>query len=86
MRITANGETKTRDFTIGIDPRLAADGITEADLHEQFKLSMQVRDKVTEANQAVIEIRSIREQINERLQKVPARRKSRDPEAGRRPC
>ena len=27
------------DFTIGIDPRLAADGITEADLLEQFKLS-----------------------------------------------
>ena len=30
VRITANGETKTRDFTIGIDPRLQADGITEA--------------------------------------------------------
>ena len=36
---------KTRDFTIGIDPRLAADGITEAYLHEQFKLSSRVRDR-----------------------------------------
>ena len=30
VRITANGETKTRDFAIGIDPRLVADGITES--------------------------------------------------------
>ena len=36
---------------------------------------MRVRDKVSEANQAVIDIRSLREQINQRLQKVPARRK-----------
>ncbi len=76
VRITANGETKTRDFDIGIDPRLVADGITEADLREQFKLSMQVRDKVSEANQAVIDIRNLREQINQRLQKVSGRRKN----------
>ena len=75
MRITANGETKTRDFNVTIDPRLVADGITEADLLEQFKLSVRVRDKVSEANQAVIDIRSLREQINQRLQKVSARRK-----------
>ena len=75
VRITANGETKTRDFDIGIDPRLVADGITEADLRAQFALSMQVRDKVSEANQAVIDIRNVRQQINERLQKVTGRRK-----------
>ena len=75
VRITANGETKTREFTVAIDPRLKADGITEADLLEQFKLSMRVRDKVSEANQAVIDIRNIREQVNQRLQKVPARKK-----------
>ena len=76
VRITANGETKTRDFDIGIDPRLVAEGISEADLRAQFALSMQVRDKVSEANQAVIDIRSLREQINQRLQKVSARRKN----------
>lgn len=75
IRITANGETKTRDFTVAIDPRLKDDGITEADLLEQFKLSMRVRDKVSEANQAVIDIRNIREQVNQRLQKVSARKK-----------
>lgn len=76
MRVTANGETKTRDFTLGIDPRLVADGVTEAYLHEQFKLSQQVRDKVTAANLAVIQIRGIREQINQRLEKVGPRRKA----------
>jgi len=75
VRITANGETKSRDFTIAIDPRLKADGITEADLLEQFKLSMRVRDKVSEANQAVLDIRNIREQVTQRMQKVPARKK-----------
>ena len=76
VRITANGETKTRDFTLGVDPRLAADGITEAYLQEQFKLSQQVRDQVTAANMAVIQIRGIREQINQRLEKVGPRRKA----------
>jgi hypothetical protein len=76
VRIAANGETKTRDFTIGIDPRLVAEGISEAYLHEQFKLSSEVRDRVTVANTAVVKIRTIRDQVNERLQKVSERRRA----------
>ena len=76
VRVTANGEAKTRDFTLGVDPRLLADGITEASLHEQFKLSLQVRDQVTAANMAVIQIRGIRDQVNQRLEKVSPRRKA----------
>jgi hypothetical protein len=76
VRITANGETKTRDFSLGLDPRLLADGITEAYLQEQFKLSVQVRDRVTAANMAVTQIRGIRDQINQRLEKVNPRRKA----------
>ena len=76
VRITANGETRSREFNVGIDPRLVAEGIREADLLEQFKLSLRVRDKVSEANQAVIDIRNVRQQINERLQKVSGRRKN----------
>ena len=76
VRVTANGETKTRDFTLGVDPRLAGEGITEAHLQEQFKLSVRVRDQVTAANMAVIQIRGIRDQINQRLEKVSPRRKA----------
>ena len=75
VRVSALGENAARTFRIGLDPRLAKQGITEADLHEQYKLSVQVRDKVTEANNAVIQIRSIRDQVNERLAKVPERRR-----------
>ena len=76
VRITAHGETQARDFNIAIDPRLVAEGVTEADLLEQFTLSLRVRDKVSAANQAVIDIRSLRQQITDRLQKVSARRKN----------
>jgi hypothetical protein len=76
VRITANGETKARDFTIGIDPRLLADGITEAYLHEQFKLSSDVRDRVSDANSAVIRIRAVRDQVNDRMKQVGDRRRA----------
>ena len=75
-RITANGETKTTTFEVGLDPRLGSDGITLDDLREQFALSTRIRDKVTEANTAVITIRALRDQVNERMQKIPARRKA----------
>ncbi|MGE4065506.1 MAG: WD40/YVTN/BNR-like repeat-containing protein [Vicinamibacterales bacterium] len=76
VRISANGQTETKNFTIGLDPRLKARGVTEADLLEQYKLSVQVRDKVSEANSAVIQIRAIRQQVNDRLKEVPERRRA----------
>ena len=75
-RITANGATTATDFEIGLDPRLAEDGVTLEDLREQFALSTRIRDKVTEANTAVIAIRSLRDQVNDRMQKIPPRRKA----------
>jgi photosystem II stability/assembly factor-like uncharacterized protein len=74
VRVTANGETKTQPFTIGIDPRLA--GVTEAHLQEQFTLATEIRDKVSEANSAVVQVRSIRDQVKERMDKVPPRRRA----------
>jgi hypothetical protein len=75
VRVSAEGQSATRRFHIGLDPRLAKQGVTEADLHEQYKLSLQVREKVSAANNAVIQVRSIREQVNDRLAKVPERRR-----------
>jgi photosystem II stability/assembly factor-like uncharacterized protein len=73
-RVTANGVTKSQAFTLGIDPRLK--DISATDLQEQFKLAMEIRDKVTAANKAVIQVRAIRDQINKALEKVPARKKA----------
>jgi photosystem II stability/assembly factor-like uncharacterized protein len=74
VRVTAGGETKSQGFTIGIDKRLEG-SVTAADLAEQFKLATDIRNKVTEANSAVIQIRSIRDQVNQALEKVPERKK-----------
>ena len=74
VRVTANGQTKTESFTVGIDPRLT--DVTDAHLQEQFTFAKQIRDKVSEANSAVIQVRSIRDQLKERMEKVPARRRA----------
>ncbi len=76
VRITANGETKTRDFTLGVDPRLVKAGVSEAYLQEQFTFSAKVRNAVTAANSAVIQIRGIREQVNQAMAKVSDRRRA----------
>ena len=43
--------TKTETFTVKIDPRYAKDGITVADLAEQTKFALKVRDALAEARQ-----------------------------------
>ncbi len=66
VRLTANGRTQTQPLVIKRHPWHAA---TDADLQEQFDLAIQVRDKVTEANQAVIQIRRIQDAVGDRLGK-----------------
>lgn len=68
VRITAGGQVQTQSFAIEMDPNLK--GITEADLQEQFELAMQIRDKTTEANESVIKIRHIRNQVEARMAKT----------------
>lgn len=68
VRLTANGKTETQVFSIKKDPRLTT--ATEADLAEQFKLAIQVRDKTSEANEAVIRIRDLKKQIKDRSDKA----------------
>jgi photosystem II stability/assembly factor-like uncharacterized protein len=65
VRITADGRTVSERFSVEKDPRL--DSVTLADLTDQFKLAMQVRDKTTEANQMVILIRELKKQMDDRL-------------------
>ena len=45
---------------------------TDADLAEQFKLALQVRDKTSEANEMVLRIREIKKNIAERVKKDPS--------------
>jgi len=68
VRLTVDGETQTQDFEIRMNPRAAAEGVTLADLQERFDLTVRIRDRVTEAHEAVLRIRSIKGQVDERLE------------------
>jgi len=71
-RLTVNGESVEQEFEIIPDPRLET---TQQGYQEQFDFLMKVRDKVSEAHQAIIDIRSLREDINymdEKLADDPA--------------
>lgn len=65
VRITANGKTDTRPFEIRVDPRVK--NVTSADLKEQFDLSMKIRDKVSQANEAVIKIRAYKKDLGKKI-------------------
>jgi photosystem II stability/assembly factor-like uncharacterized protein len=67
VRVTANGVTQTQPLTILKNPEYAH--ISDADLQKQFDLAIQIRDRTSEANQAVIDIRDLKTQIKERLEK-----------------
>jgi photosystem II stability/assembly factor-like uncharacterized protein len=62
VRLTANAVTQTQPLIIRRDPRLTE--ITDANLQEQFKLAIDLRDQTSRANQAVIRIRSLKTQID----------------------
>ncbi len=71
VRLTAGEIVQTHDFEIGMDPRW--EGVTVAQLQERFDMAMQVRDRVTEANEAVIQIREVKTEVDDRLDKTDDR-------------
>jgi hypothetical protein len=68
VKLTADDVTQTETIVVRRNPMFAA---TDADLRAQFNLAMQIRDKVSEANNAVITIRDLKAQITDRLSKSP---------------
>ncbi len=68
VRVTTAGGTKTQDFEIRRNA--AVPTVTDADLQAQFALAMQISERVSEANRAVIRIREIKAEIADRTAKV----------------
>jgi photosystem II stability/assembly factor-like uncharacterized protein len=60
-RLTAGGVTKTEPLTVKIDPRIAKDGTTVADLAAQTALALKVRDALAEARAVQTRVRQARE-------------------------
>ncbi|MBV8053357.1 MAG: hypothetical protein JOZ80_19365 [Acidobacteriaceae bacterium] len=61
VRLTVLGKSYTAPLEIQPDTRLK---ITQDDLAKQFDLLLRIRDKVTETDDAIIQIRDLRDQIN----------------------
>ena len=67
VRMTVGGQRFSQPFTIVKDPRTTA---TDADLKEQFDLLMRIRDKTSEANDAVKTIRNVKAQLADRSKRM----------------
>jgi photosystem II stability/assembly factor-like uncharacterized protein len=67
VRLNVGGKSYTQPFVVVRDPRSHA---SEADLKEQFDLLMRIRDKTSEANDAVKTIRNVKSQLADRSQKI----------------
>jgi photosystem II stability/assembly factor-like uncharacterized protein len=72
VRVTADGESETQSFAIRREPRLLAD-VSDADLQKQFELAMKVRNRASEANEAVLLVRGIKPQIQDRASKLDSK-------------
>ncbi|MBS1543541.1 MAG: glycosyl hydrolase [Bacteroidetes bacterium] len=60
VRLTVNGQSVEQEFEILKDPRIKS---TQEDLQAQFDFIVKTRDKVSEANQGVIDIRKIKQDL-----------------------
>lgn len=69
VRMTVGGQTLSQKFTVVKDPRSSA---SQAMLNEQFAFLIAVRDKTTQANDAVKKIRNLKRQLADRTSKMPA--------------
>jgi hypothetical protein len=63
VKLSMGSWSQTRLLEIIIDPRVAADGVTLADLQEQLDLSLKVRDAISEARKLANRIRDAREKM-----------------------
>jgi photosystem II stability/assembly factor-like uncharacterized protein len=56
-RLKVGGVTLTQPFTVAIDPNVAADGVTVADLKEQYDHNMRMRQLVADVAQIIARLR-----------------------------
>jgi photosystem II stability/assembly factor-like uncharacterized protein len=67
VRLNVNGQSYSQPFTVVKDPRTTA---TAAELKEQFDFLMRIRDKTSQANDAVKTIRNVKAQLMDRSKKI----------------
>ncbi len=60
VKLTVNGQSQTQEFEVLKDPRLKT---TPEDFQAQFDFLIKVRNKVSEANEGIINIRKIKQDL-----------------------
>jgi photosystem II stability/assembly factor-like uncharacterized protein len=68
VRLTADGRVVRQSFAVRMDPRVR--GVTQADLQRRFDFAMQIRNRASEANDAVLLIRGVRQQVQDRRERT----------------
>ena len=68
VKLTVDGQSQTQPLVVRKHPLR---NTPDADLTQQFTLALQIRDKASEANNAVIRIRKIKDDVKDRLAKSP---------------
>jgi photosystem II stability/assembly factor-like uncharacterized protein len=66
VRLTVDGQSLTQSFEVLKDARLNGI-ISDADIEEEFELALQVRNRTSDANQGVINIRACTSQVDDRI-------------------
>jgi photosystem II stability/assembly factor-like uncharacterized protein len=67
VRLTADGKSQTQSFEVGKDPRLST---TPQDYERQLEVALQIHNKLSQTNEAVIQIRDIRKQLDGYTERV----------------
>ncbi len=65
VRLRADGKSFSQSFEIKMNPNIK--GVTEADIKSTFEVESRIRDKETEANEAVILIRDMKSKLESAL-------------------
>ena len=65
--LTVDGKSQAQSFEVKKDPRLAT---TPDDYARQLELALQIHGKLSQANEAVVQIRDVRKQLDERAGRV----------------
>jgi photosystem II stability/assembly factor-like uncharacterized protein len=66
-RLTANGKSQTQRFEVKKDARLAT---TPDEYARQLEVALQIHNKLSQTNAAVVQIREIRKQLDEYAERV----------------
>jgi len=71
VRLKSGLVTLTQPLNVLIDPRVAADGVTLADLQEQFEHNMRMRELVNEVNQLIARVRDAQNKLRVATDSAP---------------